>query len=122
MLNVDTFLIFILLIHFLADFGLQTHEQAVGKATSKLWLTKHVGAYSLIWFVAAFVILNSVHLAFIYALITFILHWCTDYITSKESRKFFDRDDFHNGFVVIGFDQFLHIIQLWFTFKLIPLL
>lgn len=42
MFNIDTALIFILLIHFLADFGLQTHEQASGKSTSLVWLTKHV--------------------------------------------------------------------------------
>lgn len=63
--------------------------------------------------------LNSLHLAFVYALLTFIFHWCTDYITSREAKKFFDKNDYHNGFVVIGFDQMLHILQLWFTFKLI---
>lgn len=26
--------------------------------------------------------------------------------------------DVHNGFVGVGFDQVLHMIQLWYTFKL----
>lgn len=49
-------IIFILLIHFLADFGLQTHEQATkkgeGKSLFNKWLFYHVGVYTLIWSIA----------------------------------------------------------------------
>lgn len=57
----------------------------------------------------------------VFALITFVLHTVTDYFTSRITSKFFnpvdgEDPDFHNGFVVIGFDQVLHHLQLWFTY------
>lgn len=106
--------IYILLIHFLADFGLQTHEQALNKSTSFKWLFYHVGVYSLIWFIAMLFMFGSG--AFVFAAITFVMHFCTDAITSRLVKKFFDKKDFHNGFVVIGFDQLLHYLQLYYTY------
>lgn len=109
--------IFILLIHFLADFGLQTHEQATKKSSSDEYLFYHVGIYSLIWFIGANLFLDFEH-SFYFAVLTFIAHFITDAITSRISKPFFEKQDFHNGFVVVGFDQVLHYLQLYLTFKL----
>lgn len=110
-------LIFILLIHFLADFGLQTHEQATNKSTSLKYLTYHVGVYSLIWWLAYWAWSGNVVTALLFAAITFGAHFVTDYFTSRLSSKFFKAGDMHNGFVVVGFDQMLHYIQLFLLFK-----
>ena len=107
-----TTVIFLLLIHFLADFGLQTHEQAINKSTSNLWLFYHVGTYSLVWLIAMYTFSNLFIESLAFAIITFIFHFGTDYVTSRLAKKFFDDKDFHNGFVVVGFDQLLHAIQL----------
>jgi len=115
-------IIFILLIHFLADFGLQTHEQAKNKSSNNLYLFYHVAVYSGIWYIA---LLGHPHTendgAFIslFVLITSILHFCTDYVTSRISKKFFEKQDYHNGFVVVGFDQLLHYIQLFSTWYIL---
>ena len=111
--------LFILLIHFLADFGLQTHEQATKKSSNRLMLFYHVGVYSLIWLIASWFWFDELYLAWLFAGITFASHYITDAITSRISKPFFDKGDFHNGFVVVGFDQILHYIQLWLTFDLI---
>ena len=107
-----TTLVFVLLIHFLADFGLQTHEQATGKSTSLKWLTYHVGVYSLMWLLASWFYLEDFRIAIIFSSITFICHWITDYITSRVGKPYWDKQDLHNGFVIVGFDQVLHYIQL----------
>ena len=41
-----------------------------------------------------------------------MFHWVTDFLTSRIGKPFWDKGDFHNGFVVVGFDQVLHYIQL----------
>lgn len=108
-------LVFILLIHFLADFGLQTHDQATKKSTDVKWLTYHVSVYSLIWLFASFFYFEALDLALQFALVTFVFHWVTDFLTSRIGKPFWDKQDFHNGFVVVGFDQVLHYIQLVLT-------
>ena len=113
----DSIFITMILIHFLADFGLQTHEQATNKSSSNKWLFYHVGTYSLIWFFAAFMISDSWGPSLLFAVITFIAHFTTDYITSRIGKPFWENKLLHDGFVVVGFDQVLHMVQLWFTIK-----
>lgn len=114
----EKLLIAILLIHFLADFGLQTHEQATNKSISHKWLFYHVGVYSIIWFIACLMFF-SWQFALAFSFITFIFHYITDFATSRIGKPFWEAKDLHNGFVVVGFDQMLHYIQLYLTFKLL---
>jgi hypothetical protein len=114
----DSFFLYIFLIHFLADFTLQTSEQAEKKSSNNLLLFYHVSTYAIAWLIAAWIILPF-PLAFIFASITFICHFLTDYVTSRLVKSFFDKKDYHNGFVVVGFDQLLHYVQLWYTFKIL---
>ena len=107
---------FLIIVHFLADFCLQTHEQAINKSSSNKYLFYHVGTYSLAWFFAMWGFCGIWQMAFMFATMTFSLHFATDYVTSRISKKFFEAKDFHNGFVVVGFDQVLHYFQLLVTF------
>lgn len=113
----DKILITIVLVHFLADFALQTHEQALGKSKEIKWLLYHTGTYSIMWLLGAFIFLNWWQ-SILFAVITFVAHTITDYFTSRLTSKLFERKDFHNGFVVVGFDQVLHFLQLYYTFKI----
>ncbi len=108
-------LIYILLIHFLADFGLQTHDQATKKGTDVLYLTYHVAVYSLIWLFASYTYFGNIWTALVFYTFTFIFHWITDFMTSRIGKPFWDKGDLHNGFVIVGFDQVLHYIQLIVT-------
>lgn len=118
----------IIIIHWFADFVLQTDKQAKGK--SKNWgdLLSHTGNYSLVWFliVLLFGIFNKnqtteyyVYITILFVLITFICHTITDYFTSRLNAKLWAKGDAHNFFVSVGFDQVLHYIQLFTTYYLL---
>lgn len=109
--------ILILFIHFLADFALQTVEQGANKKKSNKLLVYHTLTYSIIWFVVSYLYFSMFGVAFLFTIITFITHTIIDYYSSRLSNKFFDKKDYHNGFVVIGADQVLHYLQLFYTFK-----
>jgi len=121
----------ILLIHWFADFVLQTDKQAKGKSKNWRDLLSHTLTYSLIWFVIGmyytwYLVYNH-NLSIdgigfkliLFTLITFIAHTITDYFTSKLNSKLWEKGDVHNFFVAVGFDQVLHYIQLFLTYKLL---
>lgn len=112
-------MLYIFLIHWFADFCLQTDEQARMKSRSDEKLFDHVSMYSICWFIASLIVLEDAVKSAIFAGITFLTHYGTDRVTSKISKKFFDKNDYHNGFVVIGFDQMIHYFQLIATFKFV---
>lgn len=119
----DFLFLYILIIHYLGDFALQTHNQAVNKSISNKFLTLHVIVYSLVWWVAMITVHQITQWGLIrcttFAIITFIMHWITDYCTSRISKPFFAKGDYHNGFAMVGADQIFHYIQLYFTYKML---
>lgn len=114
-----TVLMQILIIHFLADFALQTHEQATKKSTDNIFLVYHVGTYSLCWLFASMVIFPATYRCIPFAMITFICHFITDWITSRINKTFFDKQNYHDGFVGVGYDQVFHYTQLILTYLLL---
>ena len=117
----------IIIIHWIADFVLQTDEQAKGKSSSNKWLLKHTCTYTVVWLTIG--ILYAIYLGDIYPmwaltkfiLITFVIHTIQDYFTSRLNSKLWAKGDVHNFFVIVGFDQLLHYAQLfgtyWILFK-----
>ena len=110
----------IILMHWLADFVFQTDKMAKGK--SKNWedLLEHTLCYSVIWLIIGTfysIYLGDYWNGVYFALITFIAHTITDYFTSKINKYYWDKKDPHNFFVSVGFDQWLHAVQLLLTFK-----
>lgn len=114
----------ILLIHWIADFVLQTDKQAKGKSKNWSDLLSHTGIYSLIWLIPSLIMFfNQTELGIIkavsFVLITFICHTITDYFTSRLNSKLWAKGQIHNFFVSVGFDQVLHYIQLFLTYYLL---
>lgn len=111
----------LLAVHWVADFVLQTHWQAQNKSERCDALARHVGCYTLCLFVAApfiFGIPENFGLFFFVAL-NGALHFVTDYFTSRWSSRLYAKQDWHNFFVVIGFDQLIHQATLCGTMLLI---
>lgn len=109
----------IFLIHWVGDFVLQTDKQAKGKSKNWSDLLSHTFTYSLLWtyVIGTLYILGFWSSLFLWFIpITFICHTATDYFTSRLSSRYWEEGKVHNFFVVIGFDQVLHYIQLYGTF------
>ena len=99
----------VLFTHFVADFILQTDAMAKGKSTSNKWLAIHIAAYS-----APFLIFGP-----LYALVNGASHFAIDYFSSRASSRMWKAGRVHDFFVVIGFDQFLHVAILVATLPLV---
>lgn len=100
----------LLAVHWVADFVLQTHWQASNKSKNNAALLYHVTTYTAVLGVASFALFGVEGGAF--AAINGILHLGTDYFTSRASSKLYAKQDWHNFFVVIGFDQLIHQFTL----------
>jgi len=103
--------IWVLFTHWWSDFVCQTDAMAKNKSTSNIYLSAHVMALMAVWsffFVGILVDFGlGVYASFI--LINGGLHWLVDWITSRWVSYYHKKDEIHEMFVIIGFDQFLHI-------------
>lgn len=104
----------IVALHWVADFILQTLKQSMNKSKSNKYLTVHVATYTAMLFLMCFKLgwLNGAK----WALVNGILHWPTDWITSRMTSRLWTKGDVHNFFVVIGFDQAVHLLTLLATY------
>ena len=121
-----TEILIILGFHWFADFIMQDEKWALGK--SKNWddLLTHTITYSLLWLIPITIGGLGFNLwspIMMWAIpITFVCHTITDYITSREVSKKFEKKEYGTsipntgGFSIIGFDQYLHYIQLFLTY------
>lgn len=117
-------LLAIAVIHWVADFILQTRWQALNKSHNFNALMGHTLTYSGVWFAWVAVYCNYLGMnwfnkAAIFWMITLILHSITDLITSQLTSYFFGKKDYHNGFVIVGLDQMLHYAQLIWLYKVL---
>jgi hypothetical protein len=105
--------------HWFADFVLQTHWQASNKSKRLDALARHVLNYTYVLGIVSILLFGDHGVVF--AGINGILHFGTDYFTSRWSSKLYAKQDWHNFFVVIGFDQLIHQTTLaatmWLMFR-----
>lgn len=96
----------LLVVHWLADFALQTHWQSSNKSKRLDALARHVTVYTAVLAAASIGLFGIEGAPF--AAFNGILHFGTDYFTSRWSSRLYIRQDWHNFFVVIGLDQLIH--------------
>lgn len=138
----------ILIVHWIADFVLQTDKQARGKSKNWSDLLNHTFTYSLVFGIVMLFLLSitkpniGIYLPSIFFSITLICHTITDYFTSRLNSKLwyqatfwqnsFNKEKYgeaycnsmtgkytHYFFVSVGFDQILHYVQLFLTYYLL---
>lgn len=119
-MKLEFILMYILLIHFLADFALQTYQQAVNKSTDVVQLAYHCLVYSFIWGLAIMTFpIKDFNVWLLFVVYTFGTHYITDYWTSRLGKPYWDAKDLHNGFVIVGMDQIIHYVTIYISFKYI---
>lgn len=96
-------ILFLIWLHTICDFFLQTDRMAKTKSSSMKWLSIHVGVYSF-----PFLLLFG----WKFAVITFCLHWLTDLVTSRITKRLWAAGEVHWFFAVIGVDQAIHFTSL----------
>lgn len=108
----------LLAMHWFADFVLQTDWQAQNKSKNNKALLSHTFIYTLCWttYIAPIAGVTDRPAILLFLPITFVAHTVQDYITSRINSRLWQAKEVHYFFVSIGFDQFLHYIQLIFTF------
>ena len=102
-------IIWLLFVHWVADFIMQSDWMAQNK--SKRWdaLLIHCFTYGL---TVASMTLNPM-----FGLINGLIHIPVDYITSRINSKLWADKKVHWFFVSVGFDQFIHFVTLILTWE-----
>lgn len=98
-------MIVIFLLHFIADFLLQSTWMSTNKYKDLKALGTHCLLYSLpfLWF------------GWVYSLLAGLFHFSVDFVTSKITHRLYKNKEYHWFFVVIGLDQAIHMIALTIT-------
>jgi Protein of unknown function (DUF3307) len=105
--------VYLLLVHWLADFVLQNNWMAINKSKSILALLEH----SVVYMGSLYALTLGAHLG--WAVLNGCLHLLIDYVTSKINSKLWLDKRVHGFFVSVGFDQFLHVSILLLTWRML---
>lgn len=119
--------IYILLVHWVADFLFQSRHMATRKSESNYYLSLHVTIYSfttiMLW--VLFFLIIGTHMTtftvFLSLAVTFATHWLTDYVTSRQTSKFYKAENYKAFFDTVGIDQWIHALTLFLTYNYIIL-
>jgi len=117
-------IVIILLFHWVADFVVQPRSMAENKSSVIEVLSMHCLIYTL--FLTSGLILSMIAVLSYFSLpITFnmnqlilffsliyLLHFITDYITSRLTKKYYMNGKIKKFWNTIGFDQWLHTSQI----------
>lgn len=103
--------IYVLFVHYIADFVLQTNWMALNKSKSNLALGAHILTYSVAMFLGLLIFFPVLPvLAFV--AINSAAHFLTDYVTSRMNAYFWVNEKRSYFWWTIGFDQWVHAATL----------
>lgn len=102
----------ILIAHWIGDFILQSDWMAKNKSSNNAALLNHVSVYGIV--LSCTMLVAPVTIAWV--IFNVIAHFCTDFITSRITKKLWEKKDVHNFFVVIGLDQTIHFLTLIWSY------
>lgn len=93
--------------HWFSDFITQTDAMAKNKSKSMKWLSLHIAVYTIPFLIFGwkFAVFNG------------LAHWVVDFFTSRWTSKLWAKGQVHNFFVVIGFDQAIHLTTLFLSYE-----
>lgn len=120
--------LYVLFLHWLADFVFQSNWMAQNKSKANFPLWCHVGAYSLTMFLGLSlvpVVINGFPFGTgmlwiaVFSLLNGLAHFGVDFITSRINSKLWQAGKVHYFFVSVGFDQLIHYVILLSTIGLI---
>lgn len=97
------FVVFLMSLHFIGDWLLQTSWMAMNKSRSWIALGTHVLVYSLTFLLP---------LGVTFAVVTGLLHFLVDAITSRITSAFWSKHNYRFFFLTIGVDQLIHLYAL----------
>jgi len=111
------FLFFAILafLHFVFDFILQTDEEATNKSKSTMALLSHVGKYGIgmqLGALAGAYLFGGGMIWIAWAIGNTILHFGTDFVTSRATSRYWTQGKKDAFFNTIGFDQMVHSLTL----------
>lgn len=113
----NTFLIiYLLFIHWIADFVLQSDKMAKEKSSNNLMLFYHSMIYGTL-FAGATIMYNYGMEGILFGYLLGLIHFPVDYITSRINAKLYKAGKNHEFFVSIGFDQLIHFITIFLLAK-----
>ncbi len=111
-------IMFIFLIHFIADFYLQTEWMALGKSKNWTPLLAHIAVYTVACLVLSPFVL-PIWTAICWSLINGLCHLVVDYFSSRAMRRAREAGNNSRFFLLLGFDQLCHAWCLLGTFGLL---
>lgn len=111
-------IIFILAVHWIADFVLQTDRMAKGKSTSNRVLAEHVTVYTGTFLAMTLFLWPSLAVV-LWCVGNGLAHFCVDYVTSRVTSRLYKEGRIHDFFVIIGLDQAIHYSCLFLSWGLI---
>lgn len=102
----------LLAVHWVADFVLQTDWQATNKSKNNYALGAHVLTYTLALGGFAGAVLDVSSATFLFIAGNGVLHFCTDWATSRGTSHLWQAGKRHDFFVLVGLDQLIHHLTL----------
>lgn len=112
------------IIHYIADYLLQSREIADNKSKNFKYLLIHGSEYTLtigLLLAVAFVMyvqILPIILVIEYAILNGVIHTIVDYFTSRLTSKYYAKKDYGSFFKILGLDQLIHISTLILTFNI----
>ena len=101
-------IIWIVVVHFVADYLLQTEWMGVNKSSSLTALGSHIAIYTVVLMLA---------IDPVWGLFNGIVHGVIDYGSSRWSKRLWVNKEYSSFFTVLGFDQLLHLMILFVSYK-----